>query len=58
MNIKLSDICYARSGDKGRNSNIGLIFTHSMINALFKSVINKIVKMLQCNERAIQICKT
>ena len=26
MKYKLMDICYARSGDKGRNSNIGLIF--------------------------------
>ena len=28
MKIKLHQIAYARSGDKGRNSNVGVIFTN------------------------------
>ena len=28
MNTKLKDIAYGRSGDKGMNSNVGLIFTN------------------------------
>ena len=31
MNIKLAKIAHARSGDKGANSNIGLIFTSEKI---------------------------
>jgi len=31
MKIKLIDICYARSGDKGENSNIGLIFKNEKL---------------------------
>jgi len=31
MKIKLSDIAYARSGDKGRNSNVGICFINDKI---------------------------
>ena len=31
VNITLSEIAYARSGDKGSNSNIGIIFINSKI---------------------------
>ena len=30
MIIKLNDIAYARSGDKGANSNVGLIFENKL----------------------------
>ena len=53
MKYKLSDICYGRSGDKGRNSNIGLIFIHTKLydwavlnldTNNVKNYLNKIVK--------------
>ena len=31
MKIKLHDISYARSGDKGRNSNVGICFVNNEI---------------------------
>ena len=31
MKLFLKDIAYARSGDKGRNSNVGLIFKNKII---------------------------
>ena len=46
MNTKLKDIAYGRSGDKGMNSNVGLIFTNkenyewAKINLTTKTVKN------------------
>ena len=31
MKIELKDICHTRSGDKGRNSNVGVIFKSEQI---------------------------
>ena len=45
MKVKLNDICYARSGDKGANSNVGLIFNSK--NIYFwakKNITSKLVK--------------
>ena len=39
MKYKLGDICYGRSGDKGENSNIGLIFLNQ---ELYKWAIDNI----------------
>jgi len=36
MKIKLYDISYARSGDKGRNSNVGICFINDEIYAWAK----------------------
>ena len=45
MKIKLSKIAHARSGDKGRNSNVGLIFTSEKIyNWAKKNITSKKVK--------------
>ena len=57
MRIKLLDIAHARSGDKGPNSNVGLIFrndeiyqwaldniTQSVVENHFSSIINGKVK--------------
>ena len=40
MKYKLGDICYGRSGDKGENSNIGLIFLNQ---ELYKWAIDNMV---------------
>ena len=45
MKIKLQKIAHARSGDKGPNSNVGLIFRHPEIyNWAQKNITNSIVK--------------
>ena len=31
MKLKLYNLCCARSGDKGENSNVGLVFYHKEI---------------------------
>ena len=45
MKCKLKDIAYGRSGDKGINSNIGLIFTSDKIYQWAKiNITSTIVK--------------
>ena len=57
MKIKLQEIAHARSGDKGPNSNVGLIFRHpdiynwaneyittTLVKSHFGSVVKGIVK--------------
>ena len=39
MKIKLNDIAHARSGDKGANSNVGLLFTSQELYEWAKSHI-------------------
>ncbi len=44
MKILLKDIAYARSGDKGKNSNVGLIFKNEIIyNWAKNNITNEIV---------------
>ena len=43
MKCKLKDIAYGRSGDKGRNSNIGLIFISPKIYEWAKKNITTVV---------------
>ena len=53
MNTKLKDIAYGRSGDKGMNSNVGLIFTNkknyewakiNLTTKMVKNYMSNIVK--------------
>jgi hypothetical protein len=45
MKIKLQEIAHARSGDKGPNSNVGLIFRHPKIyNWALNHITNALVK--------------
>ena len=45
MKINLSKICYARSGDKGRNSNVGLIFLNiELYNWALKNITEDLIK--------------
>jgi hypothetical protein len=45
MKIKLQEIAHARSGDKGPNSNVGLLFRHPEIyNWAQENITNKRVK--------------
>ena len=45
MKIKLQQIAHARSGDKGPNSNVGLIFRHPDIyNWAHNNITNTVVK--------------
>jgi len=46
MKLLLKDIAYSRSGDKGRNSNVGLIFKNKTIylwakNNITSSIVKK-----------------
>jgi len=43
MIIQLNKIAYARSGDKGQNSNIGIIFEN---NKLYKWALNNITEKM------------
>ena len=49
MIYNLGNICYSRSGDKGRNSNVGLIFINSKIYkwALKNITTSKVKKHLK-----------
>ena len=45
MKIKLQEIAHARSGDKGPNSNVGLIFRHPKVYSWAnKYITSKLVK--------------
>ena len=45
MKVNLSKICYGRSGDKGRNSNIGLIFINNCVyNWALINITEELVK--------------
>ena len=45
MNIKLKDIAYTRSGDKGPNANVGIIFKNKdLYNWSIKYFTNDLIK--------------
>ncbi len=45
MKVKLSDIAYTRSGDKGPNANIGVIFINdTLYNWALNNFTDKVVK--------------
>ena len=50
MNVKLSRVAHARSGDKGANSNVGLIFKSETIYKWAKDYLTSDKIKSHCNK--------